>query len=217
MAKNWILFLIPFLILFGCRNGDSQTKNLKGIERLMEGNKRFVEGKSLHLNQNQEARIQTIKQQKPFAVVVACSDSRVNPSIVLDHGIGDLFVIRTAGNLLGELELASIEYAIEHLGVEVVLVMGHENCGAITAYVNHAHEHGHIQKLIDEIAKEPEEKAIENQHPKDRIDACIRANIQHQKKYILESEIVAEKLKAKKLEIFAAEYSQKTGKVTIIN
>ncbi|MCX7971435.1 MAG: carbonic anhydrase, partial [Negativicutes bacterium] len=101
-------------------------------QRLAEGNARYVAGKSTVVDYGSE-RLATAKGQHPFAVVVSCSDSRVPPEIVFDCGIGDLFVIRTAGEVVEDVEMGSIEYAVNHLGVKLVVVLGHTECGAVKA------------------------------------------------------------------------------------
>ncbi len=210
-----ILFLaIPF-IAWAC--GLPKDHATTALGKLLEGNERFVNNQEIHVNQNAKARLKTIKNQKPFAAIVTCSDSRISPELIFDHGIGDLFEIRTAGTIMGEIELASLEYAVEHLGVQAVVILGHEDCGAISAFVNHSHEQGHIANLIHTLENESEEKLAIKQNSKYRLNACVIANIKHQNKYILEnSEIIRAKIKSKKIVLINAEYSQKTGKVSII-
>lgn len=106
------------------------------LERLLEGNRRYSAEKSLHPNRDKERRAETAAAQNPFAVILSCSDSRVASEIIFDQGIGDLFIVRVAGNVVGPLELSSIEFAVHQLGVELVFVVGHENCGAIQAVVS---------------------------------------------------------------------------------
>jgi carbonic anhydrase len=210
-----LLILVLSSIVLACEMPKDHATTALG--KLIEGNERFVNDQEIHVNQNATARLKTIKNQKPFAAIVTCSDSRIAPELIFDHGIGDLFEIRTAGNIMGEIELASLEYAVEHLGVQAVVILGHEDCGAISAFVNHSHEHGHIASLIHTIESEIEEKQAIKQNPKHRLNACIIANIKHQNKYILEnSDIIRAKLNSKKLVLVNAEYSQKTGKVSII-
>lgn len=103
------------------------------LKTLMEGNQRFVRESSEHPNRCHETRILTSKRQTPMAVVLTCSDSRVSPEIIFDLGIGDLFTIRVAGNVVGPVELASIDFGVNTLGAQLILVLGHENCGAIQA------------------------------------------------------------------------------------
>lgn len=100
---------------------------------LLAGNRRFAQGQPLHPNQDAAHRVGTAAQQAPFAVVLGCSDSRVAAEIIFDRGIGDLFVVRTAGHLLGTDALASIEFAVHGLGTPLVVVLGHDSCGAVAA------------------------------------------------------------------------------------
>ena len=97
----------------------------------MDGNKRFAEGKPTHERQQANRRAEVAKGQKPFAIVVCCSDSRVGPEIVFDQGLGDIFVVRTAGNVVDDVGLGSIEYAVEHFGSQLIVVLGHSHCGAV--------------------------------------------------------------------------------------
>ncbi len=109
------------------------------LGRLREGNARYAKGRQKHPNAAPKRRAEIAAHQKPFAVVLSCADSRVPPEIVFDQGLGDLFVVRTAGHAIGAIELASIEYAVEHLGASLILVLGHERCGAIKATVDTLH------------------------------------------------------------------------------
>ncbi|MBP2636121.1 MAG: carbonic anhydrase [Firmicutes bacterium] len=103
---------------------------------LIEGNQRFVTDKYTMPQIGQERRSKLTEVQHPFAVIVSCSDSRVPPEIIFNQGLGDLFVVRVAGNVLDSLELGSVEYAVEHLGTKLIVVLGHEKCGAVKATVD---------------------------------------------------------------------------------
>ena len=105
----------------------------EAMEKLMDGNDRFVQGKSIHPHESADYRASLAKEQHPFATVLTCSDSRVTPVLIFDQGIGDLFVIRVAGNVIDEDVAGSIEYAVDHLGAKLLVVLGHENCGAVSA------------------------------------------------------------------------------------
>lgn len=102
-------------------------------QRLLSGNQRFVNGNPAAHMAHAAKRASNVKGQHPFAIIVCCSDSRVGPEVVFDQSIGDLFVVRTAGHVVGEIALGSIEYAAEHLGTRLILVLGHEGCGAVNA------------------------------------------------------------------------------------
>lgn len=103
------------------------------IEELRSGNQRFVEGKMTALRRDAKTRTELASGQKPSSIVVSCSDSRVPPEVLFDQGLGDIFVIRTAGQVLDPAPIASIEYAVAHLGTRLIVIMGHESCGAVGA------------------------------------------------------------------------------------
>ncbi|MFF2244387.1 carbonic anhydrase [Arthrobacter sp. NPDC058130] len=102
-------------------------------QRLFEGNARFVSGEALHPNQGVERRSELVDTQHPFAVIFGCADSRLAAEIIFDLGLGDAFVVRTAGHVLDNAVLGSLEYAVSVLGVPLIVVLGHDNCGAVTA------------------------------------------------------------------------------------
>ena len=107
----------------------------QALQTLLDGNKRFVAGQARHPNQSSERLAEVTRGQRPIAIVVSCSDSRIPPEIVFDQGLGDIFVVRTAGHVLDDAALASIEYAAEHLHVPLAVALGHQDCGAVKAAV----------------------------------------------------------------------------------
>ena len=119
--------------------------------RLLEGNSRFVQGDVLHPDQGASHRAELSAAQFPCAVLFGCSDSRVAAEIVFDQGLGDLFVVRVAGNIINDHILGSIEYAVDHLHSPLVMVMGHSSCGAITAVSQGVKLHGHVASLTPPI------------------------------------------------------------------
>ena len=123
------------------------------LSRLLNGDKRFVDGKSEepHGATLIERRHALAKDQKPFAVIVSCSDSRVPPELVFDVSLGDIFVVRTAGEVVDEVVVGSIEYAIEHLGTHLIVVLGHQRCGAVSSAVSGAKETGDIPDVLKAI------------------------------------------------------------------
>jgi len=123
----------------------------EALNRLKVGNVRFVSSKESSGKQVAARRAETAQTQHPFATIVGCADSRTAPEIVFDQGIGDLFVIRTAGNLVDDYALGSIEYAVEHLGVRLIVVLGHERCGAVTAALAGGSAPGHVNALVRDI------------------------------------------------------------------
>ena len=141
---------------------------------LLAGNARFVAGQPLHTRQNAARLSEVASGQKPSAIMVSCSDSRVAPEIIFDQGLGDLFVVRTAGQVVDDVALASIEYAVEHLGTALIIVLGHKRCGAVSAAVADGEAHGHLNALIDKIKPAVEQaKAM----PGDALDNAVRAHV----------------------------------------
>ena len=129
----------------------------ESLKKLKEGNKRFVEMKLQHPDSDKKRRDEMLKGQHPFVVVLSCSDSRVPPELIFDQGLGDIFEIRNAGNVLDEHVIGSIEYAVMHCGVKLVVIMGHQDCGAINATLSGVSETKYIQSLEDSIKPAVEE------------------------------------------------------------
>ena len=125
------------------------------LQFLLEGNRRFAGFRSLHPHQDENRLNECTGGQKPVAAVVTCSDSRVPPEVIFDCGIGDIFIIRTAGTVLDYAAVGSIEYAVDHLNVPLILILGHTSCGAVTAAMRmgaDAHE-GALGTLLETIKK----------------------------------------------------------------
>lgn len=121
--------------------------NNEHLRRLIEGNKRYMASHLEHPDQTSERRFELKHGQHPFAIILGCSDSRVPPEVLFDQGLGDLYVVRVAGNVLDQMIVASIEYAVLHLGVSLIMVMGHSQCGAVAATCNHEQLEGHLPSL----------------------------------------------------------------------
>jgi len=121
------------------------------LELLLEGNRRYVDNKRTYPNQSQTTRHELRKGQTPHTVILGCSDSRVPPEHVFDHGFGDLFVIRVAGNVVDDIVLGSIEYAVEHLGAGLLMVLGHSDCGAVQAARSYHSLGGHLPSIAEAI------------------------------------------------------------------
>jgi carbonic anhydrase len=195
-------------------SGESAVfSNERFVQRLLEGNKRFAEGKPSHPNETLARREQVAKGQHPFAVVVSCSDSRVPPEIIFDQGIGDLFVVRVAGNIIDDAGLGSIEYAAEHLHVSLIVVLGHERCGAVEAAVKGGEAPGQIKSLVGAMRPAVEKARGE---PGDLAENAMRTNVK----------MVVERLKASKpilehlvhkgtLSVIGARYDLDDGEVTL--
>ena len=135
----------------GGHDKEHQSQNVDPLQQLIDGNARYVAAQLHHPHQEPERRITVAKKQYPFAIILTCADSRVAPEIVFDQGLGDLFVLRVAGNIVDDAVIGSIEYAAEHLGSSLIVVMGHERCGAVDAAVKGGEVPGHIGSLVQAI------------------------------------------------------------------
>ncbi len=123
----------------------------QALDLLLAGNQRFIAGRATHSHQDSARRMELAVGQKPLGIVLTCSDSRVAPEILFDQGLGDIFVVRTAGNVADDIVLGSIEYAVEHLGCRLILVLGHDKCGAVTAAAQSGEAPGHIASIVSAI------------------------------------------------------------------
>lgn len=147
---------------------------------LTAGNRRFAAGEAIHFQQDALRRSETARNgQTPFAAILTCSDSRVAPELIFDQGIGCLFVVRIAGNVAQTDEVASLEYAVNHLGTRLVVVLGHTKCGAVTAVVDNAITSPNLEKLVQPIG--PAVAHVLDANPSlcgpALLDAAIRANV----------------------------------------
>jgi carbonic anhydrase len=184
----------------------------QAIKKLQDGNQRYVQAKFQNAGKAAKRRAEVAKGQKPFAVVVGCSDSRVPPEVIFDQGLGDLFIIRLAGNIVDDAALGSIEYAVDHLGAPLIVVLGHERCGAVTAAVQGGEAHGHLPALVKAI--QPAVDKVKGK-PGDTVDNAIRANVAYVSGQIRTSEpILAPAAKAGKVKVMGAYYDLDDGKVT---
>jgi carbonic anhydrase len=214
-------FLLPIILfislLTSCKQKQEkdQVNTLAPLDNLKAGNERFVSGHPVHPDETLNRIRELKKGQNPFVVVVSCSDSRLPPELIFDQGLGDVFSIRTAGNVIGDYELGSIEYAVEHLHCKLIVVLGHENCGAIQAYATSGNEKhdDHIQTLVDYIAAEEEEKIIPDSS-RSNIDILVNANIVHAVNLLRSSTPVLKPLVDKnEIKIIGAYYDLDSGNV----
>jgi carbonic anhydrase len=185
------------------------------LKKLAAGNQRFVAGKPQHPDESAARRKELVEGQKPFAVVLGCSDSRVAPELIFDQGLGDLFIVRDAGNVADDVVLASIEYAVEHLGVQLVVVLGHAKCGAVTAAVAGGEAEGHLPVLVKAIAPSV---AATQAKPGDKVQNCIVDNAARTARQLRESQpVLSHAVHAGKLKVAAAVYDLATGKVEFLH
>lgn len=192
------------------------------LRRLVEGNDRFVRGELAHPGRKPEDFRRLAEGQAPFAVVLACADSRVAPEIVFDQGIGDLFVVRIAGNYVsgaGTSVKGSIEYGVAELGAPLVMVMGHSQCGAVKAAIKHIHDHdalpGSINDLVSNI--KPVVAAVEGK-PGDLLENAARANVRRSVERLQSLEpILAPRVKTATVKVVGAMYELFSGKVALVS
>jgi carbonic anhydrase len=189
---------------------------IEAIAKLKEGNGRYTSGNLQHPGQTTERRAELAKDQHPFATIVSCSDSRVPPEIVFDQGLGDLFICRVAGNVINDENLGSIEYAVDHLGTRLILVLGHQRCGAVQAaketIAAKGKAPGHIESLVTAIKPAVEATA------KDDLDATIKANVKHVVQALrLSTPILKAKVDSGQVQVIGGYYSLDTGAVTFLD
>lgn len=179
---------------------------------LLDGNQRFLSDKYAMPQVGQDRRTELAKGQHPFAVIVSCSDSRVAPEILFNQGLGDLFVIRVAGNVLDSLELGSVEYAVEHLGTKLVVVLGHEKCGAVKATI----DGGDVPPNIGAIAAkiQPAVDSARATNPANIYEASADANVNNMVTLLQADPVLAH---IDGVKIVGAKYHLDSGQVELIN
>lgn len=183
------------------------------LQRLMEGNQRFVQHQPQYPDQSQ-ARLQEVAQaQHPFATILSCADSRVPAEIIFDQGIGDIFDVRIAGNIATPEVIGSIEYAVALLNTPLLMVLGHERCGAVTAAVQNEPLPGDISTFVKAI--KPVVAKVKYQ-PGNTVDNAVIANVHYQIQRLKRSPLLSERLQSGKLKIVGGRYDLDTGSVGII-
>ncbi len=186
-------------------------KTKEALQELIDGNQRFAEGKATRPNQTPDRRQALAGGQKPFACIVGCSDSRVSPEILFDQGLGDLFVLRVAGNVVNDNILGSLEYAVEHLGASLIVVLGHSACGAVSATVEGGQITGNIGSLVRAIL--PAAQKVDENAP-DRVEAVARENVRRMlEKIKTDSPVLDDLVQIGMLELAGGFYDLNTGRV----
>ncbi|MBD2210671.1 carbonic anhydrase [Nostoc linckia FACHB-104] len=184
------------------------------LKELLDGNNRFVKAKKRYPNQSLKRLQEVAKGQKPFASILGCADSRVPSELVFDQGLGDLFVCRVAGNIAPPEEIGSLEFGSLVLGAKVIMVLGHERCGAVDATIKGASVPGQIGSLLEAI-KPGVEKA--QGQPGDPLENACKANILVQVEKLKASPVLAGLIKENKLKIVGGYYDLDTGKVSLVS
>ncbi len=221
--KNMKKFLISIFLCLIISFGTYAENAI--LTDLLNGNKRFVND-NIPSKQYGARKTELINGQKPPVIVLGCSDSRVPPEIIFDKGLGDIFVVRTAGNICDKIALGSIEYGAEHLHSQILIVLGHDKCGAVNATIesmnsNEKHSSGKEEENILSIVKMIESgikdisKAWKNSDQ--YVDECINKNIQHTMEYIFHnSPVIVKLVKEGKLDVVGARYNFQNGQVDIL-
>ena len=188
----------------------------EALSRLLEGNRRYAANQSAHVNQSESRRRELIGGQQPFATIFGCVDSRVPPELIFDRGLGDLFVIRTAGHVLDDAVLGSLEFGVAELRIPLLVVLGHERCGAVKATLdvidNHATPEAEIGVLVEGIRP-----ALEQARGAagDLVDNTVRANIALTVNRLRGLEFFEEAIEKGSLKILGARYDLDQGTVEI--
>jgi carbonic anhydrase len=205
-------FVCLALVVCGCGGGSKAPDS--ALKRLMDGNLRYVQGRSIHPDEGEKRRSATYVKQEPFAIIVGCSDSRVPPEIVFDQGLGDVFVIRVAGNIVGPLEKNSIEFAAKHLRAPLIMVLGHEKCGAVDAVLaGKAKEYD-----IEEIEPFIEPAIVQARKlPGDRLTNCIQQNVRRVVAELKATPILIKLIEDHDLKIVGGYYELANGKVLLLD
>ena len=213
-------FLTPLLGAEASASEPLPADAAEALDRLKAGNARFAEGKTRHAHEGADWRKQLIADQRPFATILGCSDSRVPPELVFDQGFGDLFVIRVAGNVIGTDVVGSIQYAGRHLKTQLLVVMGHEGCGAVAATLGAIDGTAQEPRFTEALAKriEPGLKGLDPTLAGEaRLSAAVEANVQWTMKQLASFPEAKKALEEKTFVLVGGVYDLKTGHVRFLD
>jgi carbonic anhydrase len=183
-------------------------------EALLTGNRRYASDAGHHPRQSAYRRAEVLPAQHPFAVIIGCSDSRVPPEIIFDCGLGDLFVVRTAGHALDDAGYASVQYVVEHLDVQLIVVLGHSGCGAVKAVIDRVEAPGHLGILIARL-----QSAVDaaTGRPGDLLHNAVTENIGQTVAHLKTLEpVLADLAAAGNLSVVGAHYDLESGLVSLV-
>jgi carbonic anhydrase len=186
----------------------------QALQLLLEGNQRFVAGKLEHPNQTPARRAELGNGQHPFAAVLACSDSRTPPEIIFDRGLGDIFIVRVAGNVVDQVVIESLGYSVKHLGARLVMILGHRRCGAVTAAVEgDEKDKEEVREIVKEL--EPAVRASRGM-PGDPVENAVRENVKLVVKKLAASRQLSAMVKSGELKIVGGVYDLDTGTIEML-
>ena len=200
MRIFFLFTLLSIKTLFGVTPSEA-------LQRLIDGNARFAQDKPLQADHSADRRSALLQTQTPFATIVSCSDSRVTPEIVFDQSVGDLFVVRIAGNVAGPIEQDSIDYSVKVLNSPLVLVLGHESCGAVRAVIeNNTQDIEELAALIQPAIKKGSD-----------LETAIKANVRYVVNSFQQNPHLKQRMLDKKLRCVGAYYNIASGKVDLLD
>jgi carbonic anhydrase len=218
-----LLLAMVLLSATGCTSGPSAPAAQAAVSpavtpdealgRLKQGNARFAHAALAAKDFSPTRREALVAGQKPFAVIVCCSDSRVPPELVFDQGLGDIFVVRVAGNVVDPLVLGSVEYGVEHLHSPLVVVLGHQNCGAVQAAVAGGEAPADIEAIVARITPSVRRAQSQPSHPPDITELVTDLNVRNSLSAIAASPIVSHLAHDGKVRVVGAKYHLDTGTV----
>lgn len=186
----------------------------QSLQRLIEGNQRFINGRRQNPHQDIARLIEVAKGQKPFAAILGCADSRVPSEIIFDQGFGDLFVCRLAGNIATQGAIGSLEFAVLSLGAKVIMVMGHKRCGAVDATIRGGQVPGQIASLLEAI-----KPAIKNSGTPTaaQVEEATKANILYQAERVRNSSVISQLIQEGKVKVVGGYYDLDNGKISLVS
>lgn len=214
VSKVFIIFLLTVVVAGVAYAGAGEDS----LNKLLDGNKRFVSGDLAKKDLGDARRQELTKGQSPFATVLSCADSRVSPELIFDEGLGDIFIIRDAGNVVGPLTLGSIEYGVEHLHTPLLVILGHEQCGAVTAALDaKGGLEGNIGAILKKIMPAVKTARKAGKGREGTLNLAIQENVRNTYKNVMKSKVVSELVHEGKLRIVGAEYYLGTGQVEMVD
>lgn len=211
-----LLVILPFRVF--AASEESGISADEALKLLVDGNNRFVSGKLEAKNLGDERRKELTQGQKPFATILSCSDSRVPPEHIFNQGLGDIFIIRVAGNVVDPIELGSVEYGAEHLNVPLVMVLGHRGCGAVKATLAGGEPEGNIGAIVKKIAPAVNTAKGKTTDKDALLDTAIEENVRLTVNALTEkSPLLKHLVENGKLKIVAGIYDLSSGKVKLLD
>lgn len=215
LSKLTIVLSLTSIASFAPGFAEDSTTIKNAFNKLVEGNQRYVNSQTVCHEDWSAKRLAQAQGQEPFAVIVTCSDSRVPPEIIFDQVLGDLFVVRVAGNIVDDFAIGSIEYGVTVLGADLVLVLGHSNCGAVEGALKGLKFDNHIQEVLNAI--KPAVDSVKGAQG-NVLEKAIKANVVHVEGKLKSSKPVLGKLLEQgKLAVIGGYYDLATGKVEFLD